>query len=70
MFFEGFEGNKAFLDQKNMGSKNHKNLHFFFKVASPCFWSKNGDYLIFSFFYAKWMRKECFMKAQKEKKPF
>ena len=49
MFCEGFEGNKAFLDEKNMGSKNHKNLHFF-KGASPWLLSKNRDFLIFRFY--------------------
>ena len=28
-FFEGFERKEAFLEQKNVGSKNHQNLHFF-----------------------------------------
>ena len=49
MLCEGFEGNKAFLDEKNMGSKNHKNLHFF-KGASPWLLSKNRDFLIFRFY--------------------
>ena len=48
VFFEGSERKEAFLDHKNMGSKNHQNLHFF-KVVSALFLSKNGDFLIFSF---------------------
>ena len=27
VFFEGSERKEAFLDQKNIGSKNHQNLH-------------------------------------------
>ena len=29
VFFEGSERKEAFLEQKNIGSKNHQNLHFF-----------------------------------------
>ena len=47
--FEGSERKKEFLEQKNIGSKNHQNLHFF-KGVSPWFLSKNGDFLIFSFY--------------------
>ena len=43
VFFEGSERKKAFLDQKNIGSKNHQNLHFF-KGVSPRSLSKNGDF--------------------------
>ena len=49
VFCEGSERKKAFLDHNNIGSKNHQNLHFF-KGVSPWFLSKNGDFLIFSFF--------------------
>ena len=41
VFFEGFERKEALLEQRNIGSKNHQNLHFF-KGVSP--WSKNGDF--------------------------
>ena len=51
VFFEGSERKKAFLAQKNIASNNHQNLHFF-KGVSPWFLSKNGDFLILSF-YAK-----------------
>ena len=50
-FCERSEIKEAFLDHKNIGSKNHQNLHFF-KGVSPWSFSKNGDFLIFSF-YAK-----------------
>ena len=53
--FEGLERKDAFLDQKFIGSKNHQNMHFF-KGVSPWFLSKNGDFLIFTF-YAKWIKK-------------
>ena len=59
---------KALLDQKNIGSKNHQNLHFF-KGGSPWFLSKNGDFLFFSF-YAKWIENKGFLKVAREKKPF
>ena len=39
---DGYEGKEAFLDHKNIGSKNYQNLHFF-KGVSPWFLSKNGD---------------------------
>ena len=68
VFFEASESKEAFLDQKNIGSKNHQNLHFF-KGVSPWFSSKNGDFLILSF-YAKWIKKKCFLRVPKEKKPF
>ena len=66
--FEGSERKEAFLDQKNIGSKNDQNFHVFEKV-SPWFLSKNGDFLILSF-YAKWIKKKCFLNSRKEKKPF
>ena len=31
VFFEGSERKEAFLKEKNIGSKNHQNLHFFAK---------------------------------------
>ena len=69
VFDESSERKKAFLDQKNIGSKNHEYFHFF-KGVSPWFLSKKGDFLIFSF-YAKWMKKKSvFLKVPKEKKPF
>ena len=40
MFFKGSERKEAFLDHKNMGSKNNPKFHFY-KGVSP--WSKNGD---------------------------
>ena len=59
---------KAFLDEKKIGSKNNQNLHFF-KGVSPWFLSKNGDFLIFSF-YAKGIKKQFSAKVWKEKKIF
>ena len=43
VFFEGFERKEALLEQRNIGSKNHQNLHFF-KGVSPWSLSKNGDF--------------------------
>ena len=68
VFCEGFERKEAYLDHKVIGTKRHQNLHFF-KEVSPQFLSKNGRFLIFSF-YAKWIKKKCFVKVPKEKKPF
>ena len=59
---------KAFLDQKNIGSKNHQNFHFF-KWVSPWLLSKNGDFLIFSF-YAKWFMRKCFFEGSEKKEAF
>ena len=48
-FFKGCDqGKEAFLDHKNIDSKNDQTLHFF-KGVSPWFLSKDGDFLIFSF---------------------
>ena len=68
VFFEGSEKKEVFLEQKNIGSRNHQNLHFF-KGVSPCFMSKNKVFLIFSF-HAKQVKKQCFLKVPKEKKLF
>ena len=68
VFFEGSERKEAFLDLKNIGLKKHQNFHFF-KGVSPWFLSKNGDVLIFTF-YAKQIKKQCFLTVPKEKKPF
>ena len=67
VFCEGSERKEAFLDHKNIGTKNHPNLHFF-KGLSPWFWSKNGDFCIFSF-YAKLIKKSVF-KGSEKKEPF
>ena len=61
-FFEGSERKETFLEVKNIGSKNHQNFEIFFKGLSPWFLSKNGDFLIFSF-YAKWMKKKVFFEG-------
>ena len=68
MFCDGYKGKEAFLVDKNIGSKNHPNFHFF-KEVSPWFLSKNGDFLMFSF-YANWMKKKCFLKVPKKKEAF
>ena len=39
VFWDAYKGKEAFLDHKNIGSKNHPNLHFF-KQASSWFLSK------------------------------
>ena len=66
VFFEGSERKEAFLDQKNIGSKIHQILHFF-KAVSPWFLSKNGYFLIFSF-YAKWINKKFSFAGSERKK--
>ena len=57
-FFQGSERKEAFLDKKNIGSKNHQNMDFF-KGVSPWFLAKNGGLLILNF-YSKWNKKQCF----------
>ena len=70
VFFEGSERKKAFLDQKNIGLKNYQNLNFF-KSGQSMVFVKNGDFLIFSFHTKlKQVKKKCFSKDPKEKKPF
>ena len=39
VFFEGSDRKEALLEQKNIGSKEHQNMHFF-KVLSPWFLGK------------------------------
>ena len=66
MFCEGFERKEAFQEYKNIGSKkkNPQYLHFS-KWVSPCFFSKSGDFSIVCF-YAKWIKKKCFLKFWKK----
>ena len=47
-FFEGSERKEAFLDQKNIGSKNHQNFYFFKKV-NPCFFLKEWRFFNLEF---------------------
>ena len=70
MFCEGFERKVAFLDQKNVSSKNHKKLAFCFSKWLVHAFGQKMEIFYSLVFYAKWMRKECLMRAQKEKKPF
>ena len=49
VFCESLQGKEAFLNHKNINSKNPQNLHFFERV-SPWSLSKNGDFFIFSFY--------------------
>ena len=51
VFFEGSERKEAFLEPKKSAHKTTK-ICIFFKVVSAWFLSKDGDFLIFSF-YAK-----------------
>ena len=44
-------------------------IGIFSKGLVDGFCQKNGDLLIFSF-HAKWIKKQCFFKVSKEKKPF
>ena len=68
VFFEGSETKEAFLDQKNVSSKINQNLLFSNWLVHG-FCQKTGDFLILTF-YAKWMKKKCFLKVSKEKNPF
>ena len=60
---------KPFWTTKKIGSKKPPKFAFFSKALVHGFCQKNGDFLIFSF-YAKWMKKKCFLKVPKEKKFF
>ena len=53
---------------KNIKTSVQKNLHFS-KWVSPCFFSKSGDFSIVCF-YAKWIKKKCFLKFWEKKKLF
>ena len=67
-FFQGSERKEAFLDQKTSAQKT-TNFCIFLKRLVHGFFSKNGDFLILSF-YAKLIKKKCFLKVPKQKKPF
>ena len=56
-FFEGCEGKKAFLDHKKNRLQKTTKICIFFKGVSPWFLLKNGDFLIFSLYIAKWIKK-------------
>ena len=43
VFFEGSDRKEALLEQKNIGSKEHQNMHFF-KVLSPWFLGKKWGF--------------------------
>ena len=62
MFFEGSERKEDFLDQKNIGSKNHQNFYFFQNV-SPWFLSKNGQ-------LCKMDQEKVFFELSERKKAF
>ena len=68
MFREVSERKEAFLDYKNIGSNPSPNLPFSKRVG-PWFLSKNGHFVNFCF-YAKWIKKKCFLNFLKEMKPF
>ena len=64
--FLRFQKKEAFLEKKKTSApKNHQNLHFL-KGVSPWFLSKNGDFIIFSF-YTKWRKKKCFFEGSETK---
>ena len=48
VFFEGSDRKEALLEQKNIGSKEHQNMHFL-KCLVHGFWGRNGGFLMFSF---------------------
>ena len=50
VFFEGSKGKGAFLDYKKHLLKKPPQNFYFFKGVSPLFLSKNGDFLILSFY--------------------
>ena len=68
VFFEGSETKEAFLDQKKSAQKSTK-ICIFSNWLVHGFCQKTGDFLILTF-YAKWMKKKCFLKVSKEKNPF
>ena len=68
VFCDAYKGKEAFLDHKTSAQKTTK-IFIFFEKVSAWFLSKNGDFLILSF-YAKWIKKKCFLNSRKEKKPF
>ena len=68
MFREVSERKGASLDYKNIGSKKPQNLPFSKRVG-PWFLSKNGHFVNFCF-YAKWIKKKCFLNFLKAMKPF
>ena len=68
VFFEGSETKEAFLDQKNVSSKNNQNLHFF-KLVSPWFLSKNWRFFN-PYFLCKMDEEKVFFEDFKRKESF
>ena len=69
VFFEGSERKEAFLEQKKHQLKKPPKIFIFSKRLVHGFCQKMEIFLMFSF-YAKWIKKKCFFKVPKEKKPF
>ena len=67
-FFEGSERKEAFLEQKTPAQKTTKIC-----ISSNGLFDgfcQNLEMFLFFSFYAKWIKKKCFVKVLKEKKPF
>ena len=69
VFFEGSEKKEDFFRAKDHRLKKPRKFAFVKGVSRCFFFQKNGDFLIIRF-YAKWIKKKCFVKVPKEKKPF
>ena len=64
-FVKVLKEKKLFKNIKtSVQKKNPRYLHFS-KWVSPCFFSKSGDFSIVCF-YAKWIKKKCFLKFWKK----
>ena len=59
VFFEDSERRETFLEENNIGSKNHQNLHFF-KGVSPWFLKKKMDFFLSLVFKQNSSRKSVF----------
>ena len=59
VFFEDSERRETFLEENNIGSKNHQNLHFF-KGVSPWFFKKKNGFFLSLVFKQNRSRKSVF----------
>ena len=59
VFFEDSESKETFLEEKNIGSKNHQNFHFF-KGVSPWYLKKEMEIFLSLVFMQNRSRKSVF----------
>ena len=67
MFYDILKRKNAFLSYKKKKFKKSKNWHFC-KVVNPWFWSKNGHFSNFLFFFRQYSAEKCVLRYSRTKK--